>query len=74
MPAAVRYNAPSWPIDTLPLRGCVLCDHGRDLSEPGLVCRHPTVAARGVPSESARRSGGACGPEASLLTIKGVAL
>ena len=67
-----------WLTDSLPLRGCALCDFGRDLAtddpaQPGHLCRHPEVArlTRPTPAPSAQRSGGACGPEAKYLTIKG---
>lgn len=50
-------------------RACLACDHGG----PGEGCRRPEVQGRGQPVAfaAARRHGGACGPEAGLLTIKG---
>lgn len=44
-------------------RACRLCDHGRDGT-----CARPEVRAA---FEAARRTGGACGPDARYLTIKG---
>lgn len=81
MPESLRYNdVPSWRVDTLPMRGCVLCDYGRDLAldppDHGRLCRHPEVARprSPVPTDPARQRGGACGPEAVYLTIRGVRL
>lgn len=77
MTETVRYNAPSWATDAAPLRGCAACDFGRDLAtDPqdwGKLCRHPEVAhrTRSVPTDPARIRGGACGPDATFLTIKG---
>lgn len=76
MLAPLRYNV----IDAAPLRGCAVCDYGRDLgSTPenhGVLCRHPDVARlpRLAPTESARAFGGACGKDAKFLTINGVEL
>ena len=50
-------------------RACQRCDHGTTGA-----CRRQEVQGRGQPVEyaAARRSGGACGPEADLLTINGL--
>lgn len=80
MPEALRYNAVSWRSSEAPLRGCVLCDYGRDLAldppDHGRLCRHPEVAPRTrlAQTDQARAKGGACGPDAAFLTIRGVQL
>jgi hypothetical protein len=68
-----------WSETTTPLRGCQLCDHGRDLATPdadlGALCRCPAVAGRhAVHTLAARARGGACGPDAAHFTLKGVLL
>lgn len=75
--ATLRSNV-VWQSDDAPLRACVSCDYGRDLAtdarEVGRACRHVEVArpSRPFPTDSARRRGGACGPDAKFLTIRGV--
>lgn len=74
------FNRNVWLTDSQPLRGCALCDYGRDLAtvppQDGLLCRHPAVSrpTTRVPTVEARRRGGACGPEADHLTIGGMQL
>lgn len=69
-----------WLTDERPLRGCEVCDYGRDLAtEPehvGTLCRHPEVARlpRLALTGPARAFGGACGKDAKYLTIKGIEL
>jgi hypothetical protein len=66
-PASLRYNAYPWVTSTTPLRGCAVCDHGKG---GGALCgRLKNV----YPShtEHERAQGGACGPDAKFLTIKG---
>jgi len=56
-----------WPTFA-PNRACQLCDHGRSEG-----CKRPEVSgvARSTAFNAARALGGACGPEARYLTIKG---
>lgn len=78
MSTPLRSNVVFWPTDALPLRGCAVCDFGRDLAlDPadwGKLCRHPSVAKpnRSVPTDPARGPGDACGRDARYLTIKGI--
>ena len=80
MSGTLRYNAVHWKVDAEPLRGCAICDYGRDLAldppDHGRICRHPEVTPRTRPAvtDRTRARGGACGPEALFLTIKGVRL
>lgn len=53
----------------LPLRGCMLCQHGHG-PEHARRCSHPH--APDAPVEQVRRAGGACGPEAELLDFAGL--
>lgn len=69
----MQHIALSWPTPT-PLRGCVLCDHGKGATvPPGVQCHCPAVASPhlSVPTHDARRQYGPCGPDAEYLTIKG---
>ena len=54
---------------TLPLRGCQLCDHGRG-PDHLRTCGHPRGAM--APVDQVRSRGGACGPEALLLSFPGL--
>jgi len=64
-----RLQPPSsWQSDLDPPRACAACEHGREG-----VCSRAEVAGQGRRTEfsAARALGGACGPEARYLTIKG---
>lgn len=71
MNASFKRNT-IWPTDGEPPLACATCDFGRDLAtgeaERGQLCRHPQVR---TDCNAARLRGGACGPEANYLTIKG---
>lgn len=73
-PAAVRVlrAAPqlhSHLAPVLPLRGCVLCQHGTGPAEHRW-CTHPQAPHQ--PVDQVRAPGGACGPEAKLLHFPGL--
>lgn len=64
-----RRGPPSLVPEVLPLRGCQLCDHGRGPDHRRL-CGHPRGAMALV--DQVRARGGACGPEALLLSFPGL--
>ena len=64
-----RRGPPSLVPDVLPLRGCQLCDHGRG-PDHLRTCGHPRGAM--APVDQVRSRGGACGPEALLLSFPGL--
>lgn len=72
-PAATRIQPqrglPSVLAPVLPLRGCVLCEHGRGPAE-ARRCGHPE--APDAPVDQVRAAGGACGPEAHLMHFPGL--
>lgn len=57
----------------LPYRACELCTHGLGPAAQR-QCRCPAVAGRAqaVPVDDARRTGGACGPDAAHLDFPGL--
>jgi hypothetical protein len=67
----------SWA-DPLPYSGCRLCDFGRDADTLpefyGDLCHRPETVMgykRAMPVDAMRVRGGACGPDAKWLTVKG---
>lgn len=72
-PAPLRVQPqrglPSVLAPVLPLRGCILCQHGHGTPEHRR-CTHPQ--APDAPVEQVRSRGGACGPEALLMHFPGL--